>query len=71
MSVIVLAPGRRVEHRGRRADGVLGRVVAHPERLDASLLEQAQHPGVVHVPVGVEVAPAQRRGHVQAHVSPS
>ena len=67
MSVIVLAPGRRVEDRGRRADGVLGVSVAHPERLDARLLEQAQHLGVVDVPVGVEVAPAQRGRDVQAH----
>jgi hypothetical protein len=66
-----LGAGARVEHGRRRADRVLRRVVGHPERLDASLLEEAQHPGVVHVAVCIEVAPPQRGRHVQAHVSPS
>ena len=66
-AIRVSVVGTRVARRARpSAAHPVAVVVRSPERLDARLLEQAQHLGVVDVRVGVEVAPAQRDRDVDA-----
>ena len=61
-----LGAGPHIHHRGRLAPTTRS-VVRTPHRLDACLLEHAQHLRVVDVRVCVEVRPAKRDLDVDAH----